>query len=259
VEIREDGWLAAIVGHPVYRLEGDLAGAGPRVAAHAGSQPAALYYARVDTDRVEEVRGLTAAGFAVVDVGVTLGREAREAPPGPGPARPGGAAGGACGAPGAIRAALPEDHEAAVAIAARCFRYSRFHLDPRIGRGVADRIKGEWVRSYVRKQRGEALYVALAGGRPAGFLAVLAAETGSRRVRVIDLIGVDAPAQGRGIGEALVRFFVDRYREECDELRVGTQAANVPSLRLYEKCGFRVVRTQYVLHLHAGAAGGADR
>lgn len=250
MEIRDDGWLGAIFGHPVYRLEGDLADAGPRVAEHARRQRAALYYAKVDTDRVEDVGGLVAAGFAVVDASVTLGLDTQEAATrGETPAGPAGT----------IREALAEDHEAAMAIAARCFRYSRFHLDPRVGRAVADRIKGEWVRSYVRKQRGEALYVALAEGRPAGFLAVLAADAGGRRVRVIDLVGVDVPAQGRGVGEALVRFFVGRYRQECDELRVGTQAANVPSLRLYEKCGFRVVRTQYVLHLHAGAAGEVGR
>ena len=33
-------------------------------------------------------------------------------------------------------------------------------------------------------------------------------------------------------------------------LRVGTQVANVPSLRLYENCGFRVAESAYVLHGH---------
>jgi hypothetical protein len=37
---------------------------------------------------------------------------------------------------------------------------------------------------------------------------------------------------------------------------VGTQAANIPSLRLYESFGFRVCETAYVLHAHVGGKGG---
>ena len=36
------------------------------------------------------------------------------------------------------------------------------------------------------------------------------------------------------------------------ELRVGTQAANVPSVRLYEPLGFSLASAAYVLHLHRG-------
>ena len=33
-------------------------------------------------------------------------------------------------------------------------------------------------------------------------------------------------------------------------LRVGTQAANTPSVRLYESLGFRLSQAQFVLHHH---------
>jgi hypothetical protein len=49
-----------------------------------------------------------------------------------------------------------------------------------------------------------------------------------------------------------VRSFVGRYRGEAVVLRVGTQGANVPSLRLYEKCGFSVRGTGLMLHRHVG-------
>ncbi len=154
-----------------------------------------------------------------------------------------------------VREVSAEDDETVLGIAGRCFRYSRFHLDPLVPRATADRIKREWVQSYIRKQRGEALYVVIREGQPEGFLAVLGSSVGDRRVRTIDLMGVDRAAQGRGMGEALVRFFIERYREECEDLRVGTQAANLPSLALYRKCGFGIVGTQYVLHMHVGDPG----
>jgi hypothetical protein len=52
-----------------------------------------------------------------------------------------------------------------------------------------------------------------------------------------------------------VSFFVDEYAPQCDVLQVGTQAANVPSMRLYEKASFSVVKTSYVMHMHVGSHG----
>jgi ribosomal protein S18 acetylase RimI-like enzyme len=92
--------------------------------------------------------------------------------------------------------------------------------------------------------------VALHDGWPAGFLAVLASDSGGRRTRTIDLIGVDSGFQGRGFGASLVAFFIDRYAEVSDYLQVGTQVANVPSMKLYQKFGFAIVKAQYVLHKH---------
>ena len=40
---------------------------------------------------------------------------------------------------------------------------------------------------------------------------------------------------------------------DADMLRVGTQVANLPSISLYEKCGFHVAETTYVLHAHVQA------
>ena len=87
-------------------------------------------------------------------------------------------------------------------------------------------------------------------GVPVGFLAVLAAEVKGCSCRVIDLIGVSNSHQGRGGGRELVDYFRQLYAGKCDLLRVGTQVANIPSARLYERCGFRLAESAYVLHAH---------
>ena len=46
----------------------------------------------------------------------------------------------------------------------------------------------------------------------------------------------------------IVRF-AEHYRD-VNELIVGTQVANVPSVQLYESLGFRLKSSQYVLHMH---------
>lgn len=250
MKIREDRWLSEIFGYPVFKLdtEGEapdeptpVPPIGDLVRDHATRQPEAMYYARIDADRIAMVRELSGSGFYVVDVSVTFGL----------PATDGAGRGKAADL---IRHEIleiaPEHHETVLRIAATCFRYSRFHLDPLIPTPVANRIKHDWILNYIKKQRGEQLWVALHDDRPAGFLAVLASEFGGRHTRTIDLMGVDRGAQGQGVGASLVGFFVDRYAGVCDYLQVGTQVANVPSIKLYQKFGFAIVRAQYVLHKH---------
>ncbi len=216
-EPRRDGWLSDVLGFDAWT------GSAP-----AGVAPA-LVTRRVATDDVDGLRAAEALGFSVVDVNVTLERAGFDAAPAP-----------------SVAVATPDQFGALLDVAGSCFRYSRFHLDPRIPREAADRVKREWVRSYVEGTRGIEL---LAAGTD-GFLAVLEAADGAR---VIDLVGVAPAAQGRGIGAALVIAFGSRHGEGGRTLRVGTQIANVPSLRLYEKLGFRIVSAVYVLHRHVDA------
>ena len=224
--LRPDVWLSEVLGFSVYVSDGS--GGVPR------DDNRSLTYARVDVANTEAVARMTAQGFAVVDVNVTFAHrrsgETRRTKP------------------ILVEQARPEHGEVLADIAGRCFRFSRFHLDPNVSDELADKIKREWVRSYSSGKRGIELLAALDGGKPVGFLAVL--ESGD--ARVIDLIGVAPEAQGRGAGRALVDAFVERHREHARELLVGTQAANIPSVRLYEAAGFALASAAYVLHLHRG-------
>jgi ribosomal protein S18 acetylase RimI-like enzyme len=145
-----------------------------------------------------------------------------------------------------IRLAEPADRDAVLDIAGSCFRFSRFHQDPRIGVQAAHAVKRAWAANCLDGKRGEEMLVALDQGRPAGFLAVLLAQDAA----IIDLIGVATQSQRRGIGAALVDAFIGRWRTRVPRLRVGTQEANEPSVRLYEGRGFRLAGKTRVLHAH---------
>jgi GNAT superfamily N-acetyltransferase len=142
----------------------------------------------------------------------------------------------------------PGEEDAVLAIAGSAFRYSRFHLDPQVGLDLAHLVKREWIANYVKRVRGDALLVARDGGRPIGFLAPIMAHD----TAVIDLVAVATDAHGKGAGSALCAAFANRYRGM--PRIVGTQVANVPSVRLYTKLGFALSKSSYVLHLHHGAA-----
>jgi ribosomal protein S18 acetylase RimI-like enzyme len=245
MKFESDEWLAGIFGHPVYRVQ-DEDGRPPSTGEVLGAagRDQALFYTRVPVGRVDRVANLTGIGFHVIDVTVTFERE-----PAPSSGFPRSSF--------TVRRASPRDRDRLLDIAGSCFVYSRFHADPLIPRATANAVKRGWIANYLAGKRGEALFVADTGGEPVGFLAVMAGEDGRVRTRVIDLIGVDPRHQGRGAGTALVAFFIGDSLGTYDLLRVGTQIANLPSLRLYEGCGFRISGASYVLHAHA--SGGSLR
>jgi ribosomal protein S18 acetylase RimI-like enzyme len=133
-----------------------------------------------------------------------------------------------------------------VALAAGSFEWSRLHLDPAIPNEVADRSRAEWVANFFTAQRGDVLLVAENEGLPAAFLLGIGPKDG---ILTIDLVAVSPGARRRGLGTACVAFAGSQIAG-VERLRVGTQAANVSSLRFYEQLGFRTIATHYVLHLH---------
>jgi GNAT superfamily N-acetyltransferase len=245
VDIQSDAWLSRVMGYPVFRVACESANGHARrarILQHVAPHDRAMYFARVPTLEVALARDLAAAGFYVVDVNVTLAR----------PASAPGESERSQPSPDVHVGEIAASERAAVLDMARdSFRYSRFHLDPLLTRDDADRIKREWIVSYLDRQRGDRLFVATVAGRPAGFLAALASNAENMERRVIDLMAVSPEFRRQGVGEALIQGFLSAYRDRCARFEVATQAANIPSLRLYEKLGFSVSTTAYVLHMHA--------
>lgn len=227
--IVEDGWLAERFGHPVWTV---LGASSEEVREHTAEHPGrALYQAKVPALDIEALLDLAMAGLVTINVNLVLART------------PGVLEG--CEVAGVkIRELDPTGDEAVLNVAGSAFTRSRFHLDPRVPDAVAHRIRHDWLESYLLGRRGELAYVALEEGSPVGFLAVAATED----VRVIDLVGVAAPARGRGVGAALVRRFLADAQGRCTRVEVGTQAANDGATRFYEEAGFRATRSVYDLH-----------
>ena len=232
-----DAWLTETLGIATFSLAAAAVPAALlRSALDSLGGGNAFVFAKVPTVDVARVTVLESCGFNVVDTQVTLQYREQTS---------------ATGQAAAIRVATRDDRVAVGEIAARCFRYSRFHQDSHIDPVAANRVKRRWAENCVVGARGKEVLVASAGGAIAGFLAVGMSGTAA----VIDLIGVATGMQGKGIGAALVRDFVSRWKPRAEALRVGTQISNAPSLRLYQRCGFWFQDAQYVLHAHRSASG----
>lgn len=259
VNIREDCWLSSVLGCNVFQVDAgeiekkhreDRGSIVDPIRSHIAGQSLAMYYTKVDSADVDLVRRLASEGFSAVDVNVTLGLDKSSSSD-------------ICAAGTrsvcSISEIGSEQHRDVLDIASSCFRYSRFHLDPLIPDEIANQVKREWVQNYILGKRGEQLFVASVDSRPAGFLAVLVAKVNGKKAGVIDLIGVGRQFQRRGIGQALVDHFFAEYRGKVDSFFVGTQIANTPSLRMYQKLGFSIIKAAYVMHLHVRAGTVVDR
>ena len=242
MEFHSDTWLAEIFGKPVFRATLCATDAAPdigeAVQAHAAKHRDAFWFLKLETEHVAQLGALEAAGFRVVDVNVEYSRPTDPAPP------------GAADTSISVGDARPDEHDAILDIAHTCFSYTRFHQDPAVPETTANQVKRRWIASYLDGARGEQLYAARIDGHPVGFLAVLTTRSNADVVSVIDLVGVDRGHQRRGVGQALTCHFIDDWRGRAAELRVGTQVANIPSIRMYTRLGFRISRSQYVLHRH---------
>jgi ribosomal protein S18 acetylase RimI-like enzyme len=224
-----DVWLSGIFGYPALRVGNDPAGS--PLSMLDVRQPF-FAYAKLDVREVSRLSTLTDAGFRVVDTALTFD----------------GTISGASG--NRVRFARPEDRAQVSRIAGTAFRYSRFHLDPLVPAGVADAIKSSWAGNYFDGKRGDGMVVAERDGKVAGFLQLLRAPQDGL---IIDLIGVDPARQGHGLGREMI-LHAARHGIGDDRIpatiTVGTQAANTPSVRLYESLGLRLSSAQYVAHHH---------
>lgn len=144
-----------------------------------------------------------------------------------------------------VRFAEPSDEPSVVQIAHNNFIYSRFHLDEAIDNEIANQIKAEWAKNYFRGDRGDQMVVAVVEGQVVGFNQLLYKDG----IVTIDLIAVDKHYHRRGVAADMITY-AETESPAVQRIRVGTQLANLPSIKLYEKLGFRFHQAKYVFHYH---------
>ena len=237
--LKTDAWLTKILERDVYRLIVDESSIdGDRFvgceAFAALNSARAFAYAKTAVDFMPGIRSLIRMGFTLVDTNVLFSKPIGQpdCEPGNYEIQPAGAA-----------------HEDQVAeLAYGSFEFSRFHLDPLIPNDLANRVKAEWTRSYFRGQRGDQMMVATLDGVVAGFVLLIDCDDGTR---TIDLIAVDRRHRGQGVAKGMISR-VEAHAEGFTRIRVGTQLANIPSIRLYAHLGFVMDEAHYVFHYHQG-------
>ncbi len=239
-ELHRDVWLTRQLGCNAYQISIEaLLDAGSEITPEdLDSQlaqlqtPPAFAYIKVPTDAPQHLKPLLQWGFTLVDSNLQFERSV--IPP---------------GQPLSdvdVRLAEVSDEDEIADLARRSFDHSRFHADEQVSDEVADKIKAQWTRSYFQGERGDVMIVAIDRGRIVGFLLALMSVDGAM---VVDLVAVDEEMRGHGVSGAMTWLAQAQFPQAVC-LRVGTQLANVPAIRCYERLGFQLVQSRYVLHYH---------
>jgi len=239
IELIDDTWLANILNRPVYRLNFDPVGDDFSTlkkmiyqAVQNVEGKEIFIHTRVPTVSLMSCRVVEALGFELMDTNVVFDKPAESKPHQV--------------EPFILQFAQKSHHEACRKLAGSCFDRSRFHLDPKIPNELANCIMSEWAGNFFAGGRGEWMVVALSNTEVVGFLQLLRRGTDTL---LVDLIGVDSNYRRQGIAEAMIRF-AERECKRFVKVIVGTQVANISSVRLYERLGFRIRSSQYIYHYH---------
>jgi ribosomal protein S18 acetylase RimI-like enzyme len=102
--------------------------------------------------------------------------------------------------------------------------------------------QSEAVRSICTNEERD-VFVAVASGRPVGFVAV-ALNAFHERMGVIDIIGVDPDYQRQGIGSRLTEFATVHMRSRGMDIAVvetGGDPGHAPARATYEAAGFTLL------------------
>ena len=135
-----------------------------------------------------------------------------------------------------IRTALSRDIPILQAIARNSHTDTRFYSDPCFSRESCEELYGTWIKRSCEGYA-DVVLVAEMDGQPIGYVSCNLPTNSS--YGQIGLLGVESEARGLGVGWALVEQSLRWFTEHnVDEVRVVTQGRNIPSQRVYQRCGF---------------------
>jgi ribosomal protein S18 acetylase RimI-like enzyme len=231
-----DKWLSDVLQHEVYRLDvSDELIKFPESTHRAFSSiirsKNVFVYGKVRVHNHGAIKLLENLGFNLVDTNIIFEKPIDSPSRGAGPSE--------------IRFALPEDRQGVRSLAAYSFSCSRFHLDPLIPDDKADQVKASWAENFFFGKRGDSMVISSVDGKIAGFLQLLH----SGKDLVIDLIAVDRKFRRKRIASDMI-YFAQNALKGFKRVRVGTQLANMPSIRMYERLNFMLIDAFYVFHYH---------
>lgn len=237
-------WDSGFFGFPIARVHGDVLNddLAVRIDAWCRQQNVSCLYFPATSNDPNTTLAAERHGFRLVDVRSTFERTLTPGAPKSEATR--------------LRVATAADLPTLRAIARENHHDSRFYADDRFFRDSCDRLYECWIERSCNGYADRVL-VAESNGHAAGYISchrMTAQNEGS-----IGLLGVARQARGQGLGGALVAGAVSWFAGEgLAAVSVVTQARNVTSQRLYQRCGFVTRSVQLYYHKWYSAAASGD-
>jgi ribosomal protein S18 acetylase RimI-like enzyme len=145
-----------------------------------------------------------------------------------------------------------EDEQKLTEIAQNVFKHDQYHSDPRLPVSKCNEFYAKWISNSLNRlnRLNERILLAREKNEILGFIICrIHCISDNYNFGVIDLIGVHEDYQRKGIGFLLVTKALDWFSKFTKSVYVGTQATNVPAVRLYQKANFKQVFSEADFHL----------
>lgn len=115
------------------------------------------------------------------------------------------------------------------------FSLTRYYTDPLIKKENADKIYLQWVKNSLTGEVADLVLVHEVNNKLNGFVAL-------QRHGHIPLIAVAEEMRGKGIAKQLIESTYEYFTTwKANKIKIETQVVNVPALRAYISCGFKIV------------------
>ena len=123
--------------------------------------------------------------------------------------------------------------------------FSRFNTDPKFSREQYERLYTCWAINSVNHEIADIVWIAAHEGDPVGMVTA----TKKQGAGQIGLLAVDEKMRGQQIGTDLVRQSLQWFLSQgIKTVKVQTQAENAAACRLYEKCDFKISKSELFYH-----------
>lgn len=125
-------------------------------------------------------------------------------------------------------------------------KYSRFKNDPLLPENSFEKMYREWVLQSLNGNMGDEIYFIGDAADPNAMITIAF----KNEFAEIGLIAVKQEYQHQGYGKLLVEFVENiTFEKKLNHLIVATQLSNLPAIKLYEKCGGKIIKQENIYHI----------
>lgn len=191
---------------------------------------------RIDADDIASAHALESRGFGLMDILVTFKIDLEDVAPLKEVKK---------SMVISVRPFKQSDVPLLMEIARRSFSKDHFHSDYCLPKEKSDELYAKWIKNCCGGSV-DSVLVAENKGEITGFITCKVKKTYNNGV--IDLVAVHPRFHGLGVGYELVLRALDWFKERVKVVYVGTQITNTAAMSMYQRAGFKYLRSEITFH-----------
>lgn len=176
---------------------------------------------RVKSNNFSTINSLEKSGFILVDCLISLSVDISNAEKGESARK--------------IREANRNDLEKLRNLTYGLYSTSRIFNDNLISKNKANEFYVRWIENSILGRAADSVLIWEEDRKILGYITL-------QKKGQIPLVGVSKEARGKGIAKKLIKASFNKFKEwKVENIMVETQVGNIPALRVYQNCGFKII------------------